>query len=344
MPETDTLLPERPDTQAAAGDIPGTLRDIRAAVDTELGVFRRYFRDSVRSDARLLDRVTQYMLRQKGKEIRPLLVLLSAKMCGGVNETAYRAAALVELMHTATLMHDDVVDAAERRRNALSVNALWKNKVAVLFGDFLLSRGLLLSLRHGDYALLHALSDAVSRMSEGELLQIEKTRRLDIDEKTYFRIISDKTASLIAACMGCGALSAAADHSVLDRMRQAGEHLGLAFQIRDDLFDYGAKDIGKPVGIDLQEKKMTLPLIYALADAPAKERRDMLRIVRKKKKSRRDRQVVYAYVERRGGIAYARQKMREHARKARNLIQDMPPTEARNAMLGLVDYTIRRNK
>ncbi len=344
MPETDTLLPERPDTQPAIGDIPGTLRDIRAAVHTELGVFRRYFRDAVRADSRLLDRVTQYMLRQKGKEIRPMLVLLSAKMCGGVNETAYRAAALVELMHTATLMHDDVVDAAERRRNAFSVNALWKNKVAVLFGDFLLSRGLLLSLRHGDYELLHALSSAVSRMSEGELLQIEKTRRLNIDEKTYFRIISDKTASLIAACMGCGALSADADRNVLHAMQQAGEHLGLAFQIRDDLFDYGTQDIGKPVGIDLQEKKMTLPLIYALANAPPKERRDMLRIVRKKRKGRRDRQAVYAYVERRGGIAYAHRKMREHADKARALLEDMPPTEARNAMLGLVNYTIRRNK
>ena len=265
-------------------------------------------------------------------------------MCGGVNETAYRAAALVELMHTATLMHDDVVDAAERRRNAFSVNALWKNKVAVLFGDFLLSRGLLLSLRHGDYELLHELSDAVSRMSEGELLQIEKTRRLDIDEKTYFQIISDKTASLIAACMGCGALSASADRNVLRAMQQAGEHLGLAFQIRDDLFDYGGQDVGKPIGIDLQEKKMTLPLIYALVDAPSEERRDMLRIVRKKRKNRRDRKIIYACVDRRGGIAYAQRKMREHADQARELLRAMPPTEARSAMLGLVDFTIRRNK
>ncbi|MXW64046.1 MAG: polyprenyl synthetase family protein [Bacteroidetes bacterium SB0662_bin_6] len=344
MPETDTLLPERSDTLPAVGDIPGTLRDIRATVDEELGVFRRYFRDSVHSDANLLDKVTRYMLRQKGKEIRPILVLLSAKMCGGITETTYRAAALVELMHTATLVHDDVVDTAERRRSAFSINALWKNKIAVLFGDFLLSRGLLLSLRYGDYEVLHILSDAVRRMSEGELLQIEKTRRLDIDEKTYFRIISDKTASLIAACMGCGALSASADRDILHTMQEAGEHLGLAFQIRDDLFDYGAKDIGKPIGIDLQEKKMTLPLIHALTEAAPKERREILRIVRKKKQNRHDRQAIYAYAERRGGIAYARRKMHEHADTARKLLQDMPPTEARNAMLGLVDYTIQRDK
>ncbi len=349
MPETDTLAAGRRDEQVARSEDLRSQRDvspkdIRAVVADELAEFRRYFRDAVRSDVGLLDKVTQYMLRQKGKEMRPMLVLLSAKMCGSVSESTYRAAALVELMHTATLVHDDVVDTAERRRGVFSINALWKNKIAVLFGDFLLSRGLLLSLGYGDYELLHVLSDAVRRMSEGELLQIEKSRHLDIDEETYFRIISDKTASLIAACTGCGALSATDDRAVTDAMRDVGEQLGLAFQIRDDLFDYGVEDVGKPIGIDLQEKKMTLPLIHALRESSPRERRTVLKIVRKKKKSRRDVRDVARFVELHGGIAYAREKMDEHADGARERLKTFPPTTARDAMLDLVDYTVRRSK
>jgi octaprenyl-diphosphate synthase len=349
MPETDALAARSRDEQVAQSEDPLSRRDvslkqIRAVVAEELDAFRRYFRDSVRSDVGLLDKVTQYMLRQKGKEMRPMLVLLSAKMCGRVSDSTYRAAALVELMHTATLVHDDVVDTAERRRGVFSINALWKNKIAVLFGDFLLSRGLLLSLEHGDYELLHVLSDAVRRMSEGELLQIEKSRHLDIDEVTYFRIISDKTASLIAACTGCGALSATDDMDVVNAMRDVGEQLGLAFQIRDDLFDYGIEDVGKPIGIDLQEKKMTLPLIYGLREAKGRERRAILKIVRKKKKSRSDVREVARFVEEHGGIAYARRKMHEHAEGARKGLKDFPPTTARDAVLGLVDYTVRRSK
>ncbi len=321
-----------------------TLGDIRRPVEDDLKTFRRYFREAMRSRVGLLDKVTQYLLKQKGKEVRPLLVLLSARVCGGVTERSYRAAALVELLHSATLVHDDVVDDAERRRGLFSINALWKNKVAVLFGDFLLSRGLLLSLENGDYAFLHRLSDAVRRMSEGELLQIEKTRKLDIDEETYFRIISDKTASLISACTTCGALSATDDEAAIERMRVLGEKLGLAFQIRDDLFDYGLDDVGKPLGIDLQEKKLTLPLIYALKQADRRERRGLMKIIRKKKKSRADVRAVAAFVEQHGGLAYARSRMHALADEARALLDAFPSSDARTALFDLIDYVVVRKK
>ena len=321
-----------------------SLTAIQDTVADELKEFRRYFREAVRSPVGLLDKVMQYVLRQKGKRIRPMLVLLSAKVCGGVTEVSYRAAALVELLHTATLVHDDVVDEAEMRRGAFSINALWKNKISVLLGDFLLSRGLLLSLEHNDYQVLHILSDSVRRMSEGELLQIEKARRLDIDEATYFRIISDKTASLIAACTACGAYSATDDQGTIDRMHKMGENLGLAFQIRDDLFDYGAVDIGKPVGIDLQEKKLTLPLIYALRTAEPSERKRIMKIVRKKKKNRADLRRVTQFVEQTGGLAYAREKMAAYAGEARRTLSTFPPTPARDAMMDLADFIVLRKK
>ena len=340
MPGTEALVSGNGHDQLTAV----SLGAIRSVVEDELSAFRKYFRESVRSSVGLLDKVTQYMLRQKGKEMRPMLVLLSAKMCGGIRDSTYRAAALVELMHTATLIHDDVVDTAERRRGVFSINALWKNKIAVLFGDFLLSRGLLLSLEYRDYELLHKLSDAVKRMSEGELLQIEKSRHLDIDEETYFRIISDKTASLISACMTCGAASTTDDPEVIEKMKRIGEMLGLAFQIRDDLFDFGVEDVGKPIGIDLQEKKMTLPLIHALREASRDERRRILKIVRKQKKGRGDVREVARFVEERGGIAYARGKMHENANGARKVIETFPPTPARDAMLDLVQYTVSRRK
>lgn len=331
------------------GDVVGrprvlSLRDLRRPVESELAEFRDHFRGAMRSPVGLLDKVTRYLLRQKGKEIRPILVLLSAKVCGGVTPSTYHAAALVELLHTATLVHDDVVDEAERRRGVFSINALWKNKVAVLFGDFLLSRGLLLALDHGEYDLLHTLSDAVRRMSEGELLQIEKARRLDIDEATYFRIISDKTASLIAACTTAGALSASRDTADHERMRQVGEQLGLAFQIRDDLFDFGIEDVGKPIGIDLQEKKLTLPLIHALEQAGKSERRRILRMVRKKKKSRADVREIARFAQDAGGTAYARAKMQALAGEAREILLTFPPTPARDALLDLADYTVQRKR
>lgn len=339
MPEVESIQ-EHSVTQARAT----SLTEIQRLVADELDVFKRYFRESMRSPVGLLDKVTQYVLYQKGKRIRPTLVLLSAKVCGGVTEVSYRAAALVELLHTATLVHDDVVDEAERRRGVFSINALWKNKIAVLLGDFLLSRGLLLSLDHQDYQLLHILSDSVRRMSEGELLQIEKARRLDIDEETYFRIISDKTASLIAACTACGAYSATRDQSAIDRMRAVGENLGLAFQIRDDLFDYGAVDVGKPLGIDLQEKKLTLPLIYALRTGAPDDRKRIMKIVRKKKKTRDDVRTVAHFVEETGGLAYARVQMTAYADEARRGLATFPPTPARDAMMDLADFIVLRKK
>jgi octaprenyl-diphosphate synthase len=334
-----------PASLTAGRRIPTTLDAIRAPVEDELGTFREYFRESMRSDNTLLDTVTQYVLRQKGKRIRPLLVLLSAKMCGGaITQTTYRAAALVELLHTATLVHDDVVDDAEKRRGVFSINALWKNKIAVLLGDFLLSRGLLLSLDHQDYDILHALSDAVRRMSEGELLQIEKARLLNIDEATYFDIISDKTASLIAACTKSGAISTGDDATDVEHLRRFGEKLGLAFQIRDDLFDFDVEDAGKPIGIDLQEKKMTLPLIAALREADRSTRRRIMKVVRKDDKDAGDVETVTAFVCRYDGIAYARKRMQAFADEARGLLARFPPSDARDALVGLTEYTVARNR
>lgn len=321
-----------------------SLQDIRRPIEGELDAFRTYFRSAMKNRVFLLDQVVQYLLRQKGKQLRPMLVLLTARACGGVTESTYRAAALVELLHTATLVHDDVVDEADRRRGMFSINALWKNKVAVLLGDFLLSRGLLLALENKEYDLLHIVSDAVRRMSEGELLQIEKARKLDIDEATYFSIISDKTASLIAACTSCGAHSAGVDQTARDAMNRFGQELGMAFQIRDDLFDFGVKDVGKPLGIDLQEKKMTLPLIHALSRADAADRKRIMRIVRQKKKSRTDVETVAAFVQDSGGIDYARKTMHDYADRALAELETLPETDARQALSDLVRYTITREK
>ncbi|PSQ97306.1 MAG: polyprenyl synthetase [Bacteroidetes bacterium SW_9_63_38] len=327
------------------GPVPTTLDDIRGPVEDDLDAFRTYFREAMRSDHTLLDKVTQYVLWKKGKRIRPLLVLLSAKACGGATtEITQRAAALVELLHTATLVHDDVVDDAEERRGVFSINALWKNKIAVLMGDFLLSRGLLLSLDHDDYSILHTLSDAVRRMSEGELLQIEKSRLLDIDEDTYFRIISDKTASLISACTKSGAVSVTEDEDTIERMHQFGETLGLAFQIRDDLFDFSTQDAGKPIGIDLQEKKMTLPLIVALRNAPKSERKRILKIVDQDDKGRDDLETVASFVRDRDGIAHARIRMEELADEAKSHLAHLPPSDARTSLVGLTEFTIQRNR
>lgn len=321
-----------------------SLSDMQRPIEGELATFQGTFREAMRSKVFLLDQVIQYLLRQKGKQLRPMLVLLTAKANGGITESTYRAAALVELLHTATLVHDDVVDEADRRRGLFSINALWKNKVAVLLGDFLLSRGLLLALDHKEYDLLHIVSDAVRRMSEGELLQIEKARRLDIDEATYDRIISDKTASLIAACTTCGAHSARADESAVESMRQFGQELGMAFQIRDDLFDFGVKDVGKPLGIDLQEKKMTLPLIHALDEAPDAERKRIMRIVRSKRKSRKQIEEVARFVNEFGGIEYARARMERHADAAMKHALELPESDARNALADLVRFTVTREK
>ena len=321
-----------------------TLGQIRRPVEADLRVFRRTFRDAMRSRVRLLDTVVQYVLRQKGKEIRPTLVLLAAQLAGGVTDRSYRAAALVELLHTATLVHDDVVDEADTRRGLASINALWKNKVGVLLGDYLLSRGLLLALDAGDTDLLHVVSDAVRRMSEGELLQIETARKLDITEASYFRIISDKTASLIASCLALGALSAGGSPAEIERAKAIGESLGLAFQIRDDLFDYDGVDIGKPIGLDLQERKMTLPLIAALEAAPSADRKRVRRLVRKRRKRPADVRAIATFVRDNGGLDYARARMTALAAEAVEGLQTFPPSEARDALVDLCRYTVARTR
>ncbi|MEM6327073.1 MAG: polyprenyl synthetase family protein [Bacteroidota bacterium] len=346
MPATLAPPSRRADSPRLGGDLktvaPVSLKDLRVPVAEDLAVFRQHFREAMRARGTLLDRVTQYVLRRKGKEIRPTLVLLSAEMCGGVREESYTAAALVELLHTATLVHDDVVDEADLRRGAFTLHKVWTNKVAVLFGDYLLSRGLLLALDRRQYGLLHTMSDAVRRMSEGELLQIETARKQDITEATYFQIIGDKTGSLIAACLASGAESAGADAATTDQVRDLGEKLGLAFQIRDDLFDYDAADTGKPVGLDLQDRKMTLPLILALdlaSDADAKRIRG---IVRKRKKTPAKIREVVQWVHETGGVAAARERMERLAGEAADGFRQFPPSDARDALIGLCAYVVAR--
>lgn len=339
--------PAEPDGETLSLDraVPTSLDEIRTPVEDDLDAFESYFREAMRSDHTLLDKITQYVLWQKGKRIRPLLVLLSAQACGGrATDMTHRAAALVELLHTATLVHDDVVDDAEKRRGVFSVNALWKNKISVLLGDFLLSRGLLLSLEHDDYSVLHTLSGAVRRMSEGELVQIKKSRLLDIDEETYFQIISDKTASLISACTKSGAVSVTDDETLIERMSEFGETLGLAFQIRDDLFDFRTEDAGKPIGIDLQEKKMTLPLIVALRSAGRRKKKRILKIVDQDEKSREDVEAVTSFVTEHGGIEHARDEMQSLAEDARSLLSLLPPSDARTSLVALTQFAINRSR
>lgn len=337
---TATLLPRN----RASNHKPPSLSSIRRPVEEELKVFRRTFRETMRSDVGLLDKVTRYVLRRKGKQIRPTLVLLSAKACGRITDGTYRAAALVELLHTATLVHDDVVDGAETRRGMLSIYRLWKSRVSVLFGDYLLSRGLLLALDGNAYELLHIVSDAVKRMSEGELLQIQKSQTLDIDEATYFRIISDKTASLIAACLACGAASADVSSDTVNQMKEVGESLGQAFQIRDDLFDYDAVDVGKPVGLDLHDRKMTLPLIASLDHAAPDQQKHIRKLVRKRRKKRSEIDTIVSFVRSNGGIEVARNRMAAFIEEAIEGLNTLPPSDARDALIELAHYIVARKR
>lgn len=307
--------------------------------------FERKFRQSMKSDVALLDKVTQYILKRKGKQIRPMFVFLSAKMCGGTNQSTYNAAALIELLHTATLVHDDVVDGAFERRGFFSVNALWKNKIAVLIGDYLLSRGLLLAVDGKEFQLLRLVSNAVKDMSEGELLQIEKARRLDVDEKIYFEIIRQKTAVLIASCCACGAVSAGADEETIKKMWDFGEKTGIAFQLKDDLFDYGSSDeIGKPTGIDIKEKKMTLPLIYALNKSPWLEKRKLINIIKNHSDDYKRVQEVIAYVKNSGGMEYATGKMNQYQDEALKILNSLPANDSREKLEQLVRFTVERKK
>lgn len=321
-----------------------SLDTIKEPVAAELKVFDRFFREAMQSKIGLLDLIARYIIRQKGKRLRPILVLLSAKLCGEVNDKSYRAATLVEILHTATLVHDDVVDDADTRRGLASINAVWKNKVAVLMGDYLLSRGLLLSLEHNDYFFLHSTSRAVKRMSEGELLQIQKSRQLDINEETYLKIIGDKTASLFTTCTEIGAASTTEDEEKRRMMGSYGENVGMAFQIRDDLLDYlGRRSIiGKPTGIDLKEKKLTLPLIYALQNGSRKEAKQVLRFI-KSGTQNKDVEWIVDFVNANGGIEYASQKAEQYAAAARANLALFVESPAKDALLQFVDFVMERN-
>jgi len=310
----------------------------------ELKIFQEEFKHRMSSDIGLLDKITKYLLRQKGKQIRPVLVLLSAKLFAPIQETTYRAASLVELLHTSTLIHDDVVDTADMRRGIPAINALWKNKVAVLVGDYLLAKGLLLSLDYKEYQYLHILSEAVKRMSEGELLQIEKTRFLDIDMPTYFKIISDKTASLISTACKLGATSATSDEGAIKHLYDYGESLGIAFQIQDDILDYMGEKTGKPIGGDIKEKKITLPLIYALEKTTDDKRKHIISILKSEKKRTLFSNEVIGFVREEGGIEYAVEVARDYAQKAHDALQNFEESESKAALEKLVSFVIERKK
>ncbi|HEY9561750.1 MAG TPA: polyprenyl synthetase family protein [Anseongella sp.] len=320
------------------------LEAIKAPIDKELELFESKFRQSMKSNVPLLDRITHYVIKRKGKQMRPMFVFFSARLCGGIGEATHRGAALVELLHTATLVHDDVVDNSYERRGFFSINALWKNKIAVLVGDYLLSRGLLLSLDNNDFKLLKIVSEAVKQMSEGELLQVEKARRMDISEELYFEVIRQKTASLIASCCACGAASAGSTDEEVQRMRLFGEKVGMAFQIKDDLFDFGTDDVGKPRGIDIREKKITLPLIYSLNKADKAMRKRMISIVKNHAEESGRVQEVIEFVKTSGGLQYATEVMNRFQEEAFGLLHQFPVSGNRDSLEQLVRFTTERKK
>ncbi len=318
------------------------LDDIKAPIAREMEEFEQKFRSSMHTRVLLLDKIMNYIVKRKGKQMRPMFVFLSAGTCGKIGESTFRGASLIELLHTATLVHDDVVDDSDYRRGFFSVNALWKNKIAVLVGDFLLSRGLMLSIENKEYDLLGIVNKAVKEMSEGELLQLEKARHLDISEDVYFEIIRQKTASLIASCCAVGASSSGSSAEIVERMRLFGESVGMAFQIKDDLFDYGEDEIGKPLGIDIKEKKMTLPLIHALSKSPWMEKRKIIGIVRNSGSKPKKIREVISYVKASGGIEYATATMNRYHEKAISILRELPDSAYRQALEQLVKFTIER--
>jgi len=311
-------------------------------IGEELRIFEKKFSEAVKSNTALLDRIMKYIIRRKGKQLRPMFVFLCAKLHSPINESTYRAAALVELLHTATLVHDDVVDESLERRGYFSINAIWKNKIAVLVGDYLLSKGLLLSTSNSDFEHLHILSEAVKQMSEGELLQIEKSRNLNLKEDIYFEIIRNKTASLLSSACAVGAWSTSKDDTISDKMKLFGEKVGIAFQIKDDLFDYGNDNIGKPTGNDIKEKKLTLPLIYTLNNVSPSKRRELIYIVKNENKNSQKVKYLIETVENTGGIKYAVGKMNEYRDEALTILHEFPENEVRNALEELVRYTTDR--
>jgi octaprenyl-diphosphate synthase len=320
------------------------VEQIKQPILQEMELFESKFREAMISNVPLLNRITHYIVRRKGKQMRPMFVFLVAKMVSGgrFDNKTYRGASVIELIHTATLVHDDVVDDSNRRRGFFSINALWKNKIAVLVGDFLLSKGLLLSIDNNDFDILKLISIAVREMSEGELLQIEKARKLDITEEVYFEIIRQKTATLIAACCGIGAASVGASAEEIEKMRKFGELIGIAFQIKDDLFDYTDAKIGKPTGIDIKEQKMTLPLIHALNTSSDTERKWLLNSVKKYNKDKKRVKEIIAFVKEKGGIEYTFEKMRSYQSKALEILNTYPESPYKDSLLTMVNYVIER--
>ena len=322
------------------------LRDIKSPIESELKEFKVFFQEIMTTDNRLLNIILQYILRHKGKQLRPILVLLTAKMIGEINEKTLVAASLVELLHTATLVHDDVVDNSQIRRSGFSIKALWKSKLAVLVGDYLLSKGLLLSVKYKAYDILEIVSTAVKEMSEGELLQIENSRKINLSIDQYYEVINKKTASLIIAATKSGAASVSDETTNLEIFEQVGKRIGIAFQIKDDLFDYeGTEKIGKPTGNDIQESKMTLPLLYALEIAENKERNIIIRILKKSKKTKEEIKKVQYFVERNEGINFARKQMELYIAEAKKIIEDnYMPNDVTDSFVSLIDYVVRRKK
>ncbi len=320
-----------------------TVSSLKEPISAELELFEKQFRGSMKTSVPLLDTIMNYIVRRKGKQVRPMFVLYSASLFSGIGERTYRGAALVELLHTATLVHDDVVDDSYERRGFFSINALWKNKIAVLVGDFLLSKGLLLSVEHKDFDLLEIVSNAVREMSEGELLQLERSRFMDVTEDVYFEIIRKKTASLIASCCAIGAASAGESAETISEMKRFGELIGLAFQIRDDLFDFGDNKSGKPAGIDIKEKKLTLPVIYAFSKAPASEVRAIKRLIRSKTPDKQKIREVVAFIAQYGGLDYARERMYALRDEAFGVLDQVAPETAfREHLRNLVTFVIER--
>ncbi len=315
---------------------------INKIIGGELKKFEEKFADAVKSETSSLDRIMKYIIKRKGKQLRPMFVFLSAKLHGDINESTYRAAALVELLHTATLVHDDVVDDSFERRGFFSINALWNKKIAVLVGDYLLSKGLLLATSNNDFRHLHILSDAVKQMSEGELLQLQKTRSLNLNEGIYFEIIRNKTASLLSSACAVGAFSSSKDDAVTEKMKLFGEQAGIAFQVKDDLFDYGTDDIGKPTGNDIKEKKLTLPLIHTLNNVSLADKRKLIYIIKNENRNAQKVKFVIDAVVSAGGIKYATVKMNEYRDEALKILNSFPDNEARKGLEELVRYTTDR--
>lgn len=321
-----------------------SLSDVTQPVKENLSVFRTFFKDEISSDVYLLDQIIHYLLRQKGKELRPTLVFMTARMFGSTEKASYVAATMIELMHTATLIHDDVVDESDIRRSFLSINKIWRNKAGVLLGDFLLSKGLLIALDHKEYRLLHVLSDAVAKMSEGELRQLKTSNLFNMTEDRYFQIISEKTASLIAACCKCGAIASTGNNNVIESMEKIGLFVGIAFQIKDDLFDYGLDDIGKPKRNDIKERKVTLPLIYALNNATSFKRLSIRRLMRKRKKTSKEINTIVNFVHEYDGLKLAERKMQEYTDKAMSELRKLPAEKGIDDFELLIKFIITRKK